>query len=685
MGKLEPAYFNFVYHPLKEEDGDISGIMVVATEVTETVKAKHLLQEREKHFRSLVILSPIPMTILRGRDFIIETANKVMLDEIWRKTEVEVIGHSLIEVFPELKEQKYPELLAKVFTSGKSHSEKESVAIIQGNEGIKKFYLDFEYSPLFEPDGKVSGIMVTVNDVTDKVEARKKVEEAEERSRLAAEATELATWALDLETREMIHSPRMAEIYGHDSYKKLTHPQIRSQILEDDRVNIVEKAFEKALSTGVYFFEARLARTDNSIRWIRTHGKTFYNEKKEPVKLVGTLRDVTEEKQLQQVLQESEAKFRLLADSLPQQVWIADPQGHINYYNQAVYKYSGLSQDQLNRDGWIQLVHPDEREENTKAWKHSVSTGKDFLFEHRFRRHDGEYRWQLSRAIAQRDHDGKIQMWVGASTDIQDQKVFASELEKQVWERTSELKQKNLDLEKMNKELQSFAYISSHDLQEPLRKIQTFASQIQENESQNLSEFVKDKFHRMQNAAKRMQTLIEDLLAYSRTNNDDKKFEWVSLQNIMNTVQENLREELENKKAILETGLMCSMKIIPFQFHQLLYNLVNNSLKFSGQNKTPHIKITCEEGSGKKFSNVKLNPEKLYSHIQLSDNGIGFEQQYNEKIFELFQRLHSKEKYNGTGIGLAIVKKIVENHDGVITASGQLGIGATFDIYIPVD
>lgn len=344
-----------------------------------------------------------------------------------------------------------------------------------------------------------------------------------------------------------------------------------------------------------------------------------------------------------------------------------------------------LPRNSLIKDGWIQIVHPEDRESNINAWMESVSTGKDFLFEHRFRRYDGEYRWQLSRAIAQRDSNGNIQMWVGASTDIQEQKIFTNELERQVLDRTKELNEKNSDLEKMNKELQSFAYISSHDLQEPLRKIQTFASQIQESESQNLSEFVRDKFQRMQSSAKRMQTLIEDLLAYSRTNNEEKKFEVQLLQKIMKKVQETLKEELENKKTILETGTMCDVKIIPFQFHQLLYNLINNSLKFSSQDRIPKITVYCEEAKGEKFRNFRLNPDKLYSHIRLADNGIGFEQQYSEKIFELFQRLHGKEKYNGTGIGLAIVKKIVENHNGVITASGESDNGAIFDIYLPAD
>jgi light-regulated signal transduction histidine kinase (bacteriophytochrome) len=237
----------------------------------------------------------------------------------------------------------------------------------------------------------------------------------------------------------------------------------------------------------------------------------------------------------------------------------------------------------------------------------------------------------------------------------------------------------------MNKELQSFAYISSHDLQEPLRKIQTFSSQLLEKEYDHLSDKGKEKFIRMQVAANRMQTLIDDLLAYSRTNTTERVFEKTDLNKIIEEVKEDLKEDLKQAHALIETSNMCEVKIIPFQFRQLLYNLISNSIKFSKEKDHPHIKIESEIDSGKKFNIDKLSKEVTYCHISISDNGIGFEPQYSEKIFEVFQRLHGKHEYSGTGIGLAIVKKIVENHNGVVTASGELNKGATFDIYIPAN
>jgi signal transduction histidine kinase len=271
----------------------------------------------------------------------------------------------------------------------------------------------------------------------------------------------------------------------------------------------------------------------------------------------------------------------------------------------------------------------------------------------------------------------------GTLQDITKQKLIEQYLEKQVQERTRELAHNNIELSKINKELQSFAYISSHDLQEPLRKIQTFTSRLLAKEHGNLSEEGKDVFRRMQNAAERMQSLIDDLLAYSRTNTAERNYIKTHLSVILDEVKADLKEEMEQKNATLEVNGLCDLHIIPFQFRQLLQNLISNSLKFAQPGHAPHIVLHCEVAKGKTFNIDRLTDDIPYCHLSVSDKGIGFEQQYHERIFELFQRLHGKMEYNGTGIGLAIVKKIVENHNGIIVAKGEINKGATFDIYIP--
>jgi signal transduction histidine kinase len=234
-----------------------------------------------------------------------------------------------------------------------------------------------------------------------------------------------------------------------------------------------------------------------------------------------------------------------------------------------------------------------------------------------------------------------------------------------------------------NKELLAFTYISSHDLQEPLRKIQTFVTIILENEKDNLSENGKYNFQRMQLAAKRMQQLIDDLLAFSRINTTDHKFERKELGIIVEEVKTELKDTIEEKHATIKVTRLCHANIITFQFRQLMYNLISNALKFSKPDIPSLITIKSRIVKGSNLNIEKLSPEKKYCHITVKDNGIGFEPHFSERIFEVFQKLHGKDMYGGTGIGLAIVKKIVENHKGIIIATSELTKGAQFDIYFP--
>ncbi|MDQ1166065.1 MULTISPECIES: sensor histidine kinase [unclassified Flavobacterium] len=239
------------------------------------------------------------------------------------------------------------------------------------------------------------------------------------------------------------------------------------------------------------------------------------------------------------------------------------------------------------------------------------------------------------------------------------------------------------ELKQKNAELDAFTQISSHDLQEPLRKIQTFSNMILTKEYSNLSEDGKSKFDRILYAANRMRNLINDLLVFSQASTTEHIYEHTDLSVIIENVKEALSENIKDKKAVITTELHGKIYIIPFLFVQLLENLTNNALKFSQKDIPLTIEIKSRMLSGQELENEKLQPEQNYCHIAFKDNGIGFDSQHSEKIFGVFQRLHSRDDYDGTGIGLAIVKKIVDNHNGIITATGKHMEGATFHIYIP--
>lgn len=247
----------------------------------------------------------------------------------------------------------------------------------------------------------------------------------------------------------------------------------------------------------------------------------------------------------------------------------------------------------------------------------------------------------------------------------------------------ADLEDKNDSLEKMNKELESFTYISSHDLQEPLRKIQTFVSILIEKESANLSDTAKNYLKRSQDSANRMQNLIRDLLAYSRLSVEVFPMESTDLAALVDEIKNDFEEEIRSKDAVIVVQGHPEAKVIVSQFRQLLINLISNSLKFSRPEVAPQITINNETAKGRDIAIEGIDAHADYVKITFSDNGIGFEPQYKDRIFKVFQRLHIDQQYKGTGIGLAIVKKIAENHHGFITADSAEGQGAIFTIYLP--
>ncbi len=245
-----------------------------------------------------------------------------------------------------------------------------------------------------------------------------------------------------------------------------------------------------------------------------------------------------------------------------------------------------------------------------------------------------------------------------------------------------DLELKNLELLQSNNELASFTYIASHDLQEPLRKIQTFSNRILDKEDGNFPANISDYFQRIISASERMQNLIVGLLNYSRTNTAEVIYTPTSLNSIIDEVKTNLSELLEEHQVSMEISALPVLNIVPLQFNQLFSNIILNAIKYKKQNTKPVIKITAVMADAAELQ-TNNTAACNYWKIKISDNGIGFEQQYADKIFELFQRLHGRNEYEGTGLGLAICRKIVQNHHGFIKAEGKPDVGATFIIYLP--
>ena len=415
-----------------------------------------------------------------------------------------------------------------------------------------------------------------------------------------------------------------------------------------------------SLLSRIYELESRLEESDQLLDAIRAGEVDAFAINKEDESEVYTL-------------QSGDYAYRVLIEEFGEGAVNVTEEGLIVYTNKYFFELMKLPYEKVIGRSIFDFIPPDSEEEFKRLFTESIK---------------GKSKGEINLTINEQEIPVYISLTslqpkldtVGIIiTDLSDKKKD----ERIILEYQKNLESKNEELVQTNSELASFAYIASHDLQEPLRKIQTFASRILEKEYKNISDSGKDHFNRMQVSAKRMQNLIDDLLLYSRTNTIERKFEKVNLQKIVDDVKSDLKEEIQQKAVTLDIGQMCEVRIIPFQFRQLLHNLISNSLKFAQPEQPPHISITSEISKGGKLDFDKLSPEKKYCHLRVSDNGIGFDQKYSERIFDLFQRLHGRAQYNGTGIGLAIVKKIVENHKGIITAKSEVDKGATFDIYLP--
>ena len=341
-----------------------------------------------------------------------------------------------------------------------------------------------------------------------------------------------------------------------------------------------------------------------------------------------------------------------------------------NNYRLLGFKPQGFFASQEN---FLKYVHPEDQKAFREATDKLVKNISLPTFTYRIIRKDKKIRYfrTTGRIVTNKLGD---RILIGTNNDVTEE-VLAS----------LSLAQQNMELEASNKELVAFNYAASHDLQEPLRKIQTFVSRLSDKENDKLSDSGKEFMARINSSVDRMRVLIEDLLQYSRTTKTEKVYEDTNLNELLENAKVEMAQFIEDKNAKIQNQPLPKLKVIPFQIQQLFINLINNSLKYSKTDVAPDIKISCKKVSAADEELIPRNNKDKFYKITFKDNGIGFEQEYAEKIFVLFNRLHNRNEYEGTGIGLAICKKIVENHRGFIFAQGKPNSGATFTIYLPED
>jgi two-component system CheB/CheR fusion protein len=308
---------------------------------------------------------------------------------------------------------------------------------------------------------------------------------------------------------------------------------------------------------------------------------------------------------------------------------------------------------------------------------------KSFTHECRIRRYDGEYRWILTSGKPTYSTEGIFTGFIGTSIEIHDQRLINRELEQRVNQRTNELNDLNKDLERSNHDLQQFASVASHDLQEPLGKIISFTDKLQKNKQQYPGE-TNSYLEKISSASLRMTHLIDDLLNFSRLTTTNQKFAKVNLDKIIKSTLKEFDGSIKEKKAKVKVGSLPVIEAVGIQMSQLFQNLLSNALKFSKEGIAPIIKIESHVPSARQLPVEFKNNKSAYIEIICTDNGIGFSRKFAEQVFNIFQRLNEREDYRGAGIGLALCRKIVNNHGGKIYAESTRNKGTSFHIILPV-
>ncbi len=540
-------------------------------------------------------------------------------------------------------------------------------------------------------DGKPVNMKGSIMDVTKKDALLQQLKESEELHNQAQAITHIGNWSWDIESNKIEWSDEMYRIYGLEPQsEQITFERFLSLVHPDDREKRLNEIQESLQTLQAADYLMRITNPDGNIKILRGKGQVVVNKGK-PVKLIGTCQDITKEHNLNLELQDKENYLKQLINNAPDAVIVIDEKSLITLWNPKTEEIFGWKAEEVTGKHLTETIIPSQyREAHKEGMKRLAETGVARILNKTLEltalNKEGK-EFYISITISQSLQQGK-RVFIAFLRDISIEKQTQDELKfktNQLEELNTSLEYKNNELERMNKELESFNYIASHDLQEPLRKIQLYTNRIFEKGKNILPKAEMEYLDKINLSSARMKMLIEDLLTFSQTTSSTSNFEITDLNLLLEEVKNTLSAIIEDKKVIIESTPLPTIKVIPFQLQQVLLNLISNAIKYSKDGIPPHIKISFDIVKGEKIKTHGLFPYKNYVELKIEDNGIGFEENQSEKIFGLFQRLHSKDKYSGTGIGLAICKKMIQNHNGFIVAKSSLGVGSAFYVYLPND
>lgn len=701
-----------------DEQGAVYRFGGVAQDVTRDMESLQNQQAAQQQMLDSFEASPVGIAVIDRDGLTFQRAN-AFYGELVGRTPDQFVGKSLLTALPELAGQGFDDLLQGVLDTGLPFIAKEVAVTLVRNQLLETIYVDLTYQPQRPPNQtEITGILVIATDVTQQVLSRKRIEASEAQLK-AIIATAPAAMGLFVGRDLIVEMPNQAfiDIVGKG-------PDIEGKPLREVMPELENQPFLQILDevyTSGKMFQSHGSQVNIVQHGVMTYNfynityTPLFNEKGEVYAILDIAIDVTESIRVQQKLQETQAKLQETIELAELAAWEIDFRTGVVTYSDRLRDWCGFERDEpLTIDRAYEVMDS----QNRQIVRAAVDRARQPLNEDRYEAEfsvnclkTGQKRILHAQGKLTRDKQGTICGFTGSSQDITLQRQTQAALELLVQERTEELESTNEELFASNEELahineqlhqvndqllrsnnslEQFAYIASHDLQAPLRKIQQFIDILVKRHEHTLAEDSR-LLVRIKESAHRMGLLISDLLAFSKISNGKGETQQVMLAEVVDQAIDNLSVAIEETGADISVAQLPSFRGDARQLEQLFQNLISNAIKFSskdnqGNTTHPSIQLTYQLlESGEIPLIAGWTPVYAsYHRIRIQDNGIGFEDQYVDRIFGVFQRLHGKSEFEGTGVGLAICQKVALNHEGFIQAHGEPEQGATFELYLPV-